>query len=377
MRHRTISTLILLAIVTTLFSLPNGSASARPQLTNPGTTNLIAWWSLNEASGTRNDSHGANHLTDNNTVLFSASGIKSNAADLERDTSESLSIASNANLQMGDIDFTMFGWVKAETLNDFATIISKRQSVTLPEYQLYYASGKFSFVTANSSNVGTTITADTPAVSTGTWYFIVAWHNASANTLNIQVNNGTVYTDASPVTPRTDTFVFQLGAQQSPAAGFWDGLIDEVGIYKKVLTSDERTWLYNSGAGRSYCEITTTCATPSPTFTPSNTPTATNTPTNTATFTPTITNTPTATNTGTLTPTDTPTNTATFTPTSTDTPTPTPSLTPGTPVMPTWYIEPQITYGEYMLNAMLLALCGVVIIMFFAIFITLIIRRRK
>ena len=34
-----------------------------------------------------------------------------------------------------------------------------------------------------------------------------------------------------------------------------DGRLDQVGVWKRVLTADERTWLYNSGNGRSYTEI--------------------------------------------------------------------------------------------------------------------------
>jgi len=126
---------------------------------------------------------------------------------------------------------------------------------------------------------------------------------------------------------------------------------------------------------------TTNTATNTPTFTATNTPTFTPTNTATETYTPTSTNTntPGPTATFTDTPTNTPTDTAT--PTHTHTPTATftvtPSRTPGTPVMPTWFIEPQITYGEYMLNISLLALCGVIILVFFAIFIVILIRRKK
>lgn len=402
--RRIISTLsLLIFVVTFIAAAPATRVTARPLADdNPGTSNLISWWKLDETSGTRNDNHGTNHLTDNNTVLYSASGIKSNAADLELSNSESLSIASNASLVTGDIDFTIFAWVKAETLTDFQTVISKRQDAAQNEYQIYYAASQFVFIVRDASTVSS-ITATTPTISTGAWYFIVAWHNASANTLNIQVNDGTVYTNSSPVTPRTGTAPLQIGSRDASTAGFWDGLIDETGLYKRVLTSAERTWLYNSGAGRSYCEITGTCATPSPTYTPTFTFTPTNTATNTATFTPTNTPTNTATFTPTYTPsatdthtpgptstyTDTPTNTATGTAThtptetSTATDTPTPTYTPtatatrGTPVMPTWYIEPQITYGEYMLNVALLGLCLVVLLAFFTIFLVILMRRKK
>ena len=404
--------LLLLALAVTILPAVT-PVTAGPAANNPGTSNLVAYWQLGETSGTRNDSAGTNHLTDNNTVLYSASGIKGNAADFERDNSESLSIASNANLVLGDIDFTIFGWVYAESLTDFQTIVAKRNDSTLPEYQMYYEAGKIKFLISDSSNTGTFISADTPTISVGAWYFVVAWHNSVANTLNIQVNNGTVYTSNSPVTPRTNTWIFRLGAQQTTAAGFWDGLIDEFGIYKKVLSTEERAWLYNSGTGRSYCEITGACATPSPTNTPTNTATntptntatatATNTPTNTATFTPTNTATatdtptntatntpgPTATNTATNTPgptstntsaptaTDTPTSTATDTATATTAPTVTPTQTPATPVVPTWYIVNEITYGEYAVNVALLGLCSVVILVFFVLFVLLLNRRKK
>ena len=65
-------------------------------------TNLIAYWKLDEASGTRNDSKGANHLTDNNTVT-QAVGKVGNAAQFTLANSEYLSIADNADLSAGDI----------------------------------------------------------------------------------------------------------------------------------------------------------------------------------------------------------------------------------------------------------------------------------
>lgn len=47
---------------------------------SPLLTSLIAHWKLDEASGTRNDSHGTNHLTDNNTVTTATAKLGTNAA---------------------------------------------------------------------------------------------------------------------------------------------------------------------------------------------------------------------------------------------------------------------------------------------------------
>ena len=41
-----------------------------------------------------------------------------------------------------------------------------------------------------------------------------------------------------------------MGSEQ--ASRYWDGLIDEVGFWKRILTAQEKTNLYNAGAGLAY-----------------------------------------------------------------------------------------------------------------------------
>src|SRR5688572_29665368 len=84
----------------------------RPRLAAPSAllTSLIAHWRLEETSDTRFDAHSTNHLTDNNTVA-SATGKLGTAASFTAANQESLAIADNAALSMGDLDFTLAGWV--------------------------------------------------------------------------------------------------------------------------------------------------------------------------------------------------------------------------------------------------------------------------
>ena len=35
----------------------------------------------------------------------------------------------------------------------------------------------------------------------------------------------------------------------------FNGRVDEVSLYKRLLTADERTWMHNSGNGRAYSEV--------------------------------------------------------------------------------------------------------------------------
>jgi hypothetical protein len=69
--------------------------------------------------------------------------------------------------------------------------------------------------------------------------------------LNIQVNNGPV--DSLPYSSGVaiSTSPFAIGATGN-AIDLLDGAVDEVGFWKRVLTAQERTALYNSGLGLTY-----------------------------------------------------------------------------------------------------------------------------
>ncbi len=88
----------------------------------------------------------------------------------------------------------------------------------------------------------------------GGWHQVVAWHDATADTLNIQVDNGAVTSVSYSNGAKDTTFALSVG-------GFADGTyvlngrVDELAFYKRVLTSGERSWLYNNGLGRSYYDL--------------------------------------------------------------------------------------------------------------------------
>lgn len=223
------------------------------------TDNLISFWELEEASGTRVDAHGTYDLTDNNTVL-QGSGKVGNCADFELDNSESLSVADNADLSGGDLDFTFCAWVNAESLGAFATIAAKHNGLTTvgSEWGLFFNnSGAGSFRLSLYQGVATTlsVTASTLGIPvTATWYFLVCGYDATNDLGFIQGNNGAADTGAFAGGINDTATAFRLGAVDT-ATLCWDGLIDQAGYWKRVLTADERTFLYNAGAGRAYSEL--------------------------------------------------------------------------------------------------------------------------
>lgn len=213
-----------------------------------------AYWKLDEASGSATDSIGSETLTDNNTVT-SAAGKQGTARQFTAANSESLSHADDATLSVPSGSLTFAAWVYANSYGGVSkVIISKDDGGGNREYDLYYhgAQNKFSFIVWDSGGTPYEVFASTlGAPSTATWYFVVAWYDVALQTLNLQVNNGGVDTTTSVPSTRDQAAPFALGAMSSGAL-FWDGRIDEVGLWKQVLTSGDRTDLYNSGAGVTY-----------------------------------------------------------------------------------------------------------------------------
>jgi hypothetical protein len=228
-------------------------------------TSLISSWELNEASSNALDSHGSNTLTPTGGAIGAAAGPNGvgGSRDFESGDTEWFAIADNASVSTGDIDFTIEAWVNIESLTGAdQDIVSKYEtSGNQREYRLFYntASARFSFAMSatGTSQSGAILANGTP--STGTWYQLIAWHDATNNEMGIAVN-----AEASPATSAYSSGVFdstasfQLGARgtTSPSA-YFDGLMAKVRLWKRILTSQERTDLYNSGDGLAYTAFET------------------------------------------------------------------------------------------------------------------------
>jgi hypothetical protein len=208
-------------------------------------TSLISHWKLNEASGTRVDSHGSNDLTDNNTVTQNPGKI-GDAAQFTRANSEHLDIADNAALSFGDDPMSIVFWVYMDSKpGGLMGMVAKNVSEYYTDWR--DTTDRFRFGAA-----GTIVSADTfGAPSTATWYMIYVYHDPTADEIGISVNDGTVDTAAtsSGITDGTDDF--NIGSVQG-TSDYWDGRIDSVSIWDKVLASSEVTDLYNAGAGFDY-----------------------------------------------------------------------------------------------------------------------------
>jgi hypothetical protein len=224
---------------------------------------------LEESSGIRNDAHGANHLSEPPfKTVGSGSGKIGNAASFvitDVDHKHYLEIVSNADVQVGNHDFAFCAWVKLgnkASTSGAATILAKG-SDSVAEYFLRWVTAwdLFDFQVTDTGGYGdiTGVYATSLAsTSEGVWYFVVGWHDAAGDTINIQVNNGAVDSSAHTGGGYTGAGKFLIGGGYpvpDSASQLWDGQIDQVGFWKRALTTDERTQLYNGSAGLAYAAL--------------------------------------------------------------------------------------------------------------------------
>lgn len=225
---------------------------------SPGTTNLMAWWTLNESSGaTRADSHsGGYDLLDYNTVGQST-GKVGNCADFDGINDQLYHGATADNHPFDNLsEFSFAFWMYADALgsND---ILNVRDGVGLSNIAWscqYYNSAIRLYVPDGSTDRHA---AWGSPLSTAAWYFIYGYWKGADAEIGISVNDGTIVTSTGPSSMNTvgpaGNYI-RLGSGPS-VANAYNGRMDELGIFSSKLTSENISWLYNSGSGRTYSEL--------------------------------------------------------------------------------------------------------------------------
>ena len=218
------------------------------------TDNLIEHWKLDAASGDEIGSHAGIVLTDGNSV-GTAAGKINGARDFENASNHFMSAVDSVALSAGDIDFTIAGWMKLESVASSNAIGKWNATGNQREWFLRYSTttAAFEFLASSDGIASTTVTASNfGAATAGPWYYVIAWHDAANDLIGIQVNNTTPNTVSHAAGVFDSTSAFQLGRIGVVTTSDWDGLIDEVSFWKRLLTADEKTALYNSGDGLAY-----------------------------------------------------------------------------------------------------------------------------
>lgn len=219
------------------------------------TDNLVSYWKADEASGNAADSVGSNTGTPQGSA-GRATGIISNGLAVALTGAKYYTI-TDTGMPIGAGARSISCWINLSSL-----VGDGANGVFFNYGKLGTLSAEFLFgIRGAASNVQYPVIDDYGhadvggtdlALSTSTWYHIVMTWNGSGGYIvykNGSSNQTVTKTDTAPNTVLNATG--GIGGRQTNIQMI-TGTIDEIGIWSRVLTSDEVTSLYNSGAGLQY-----------------------------------------------------------------------------------------------------------------------------
>lgn len=221
-------------------------------------TNLVAYWKLDESSGTRADAHSSYDLTAVNSP-GSTTGKLGDAVALAAASSQYLSSAASA-LQVGTGSISFACWLRVSSLSAHRPVATKGagndmsaanatgynlQIRTTGEVMSVFGDAANSTRLVNSSGVG--------EILTDTTYHLAYVIDRAAHEARVYKNTSLILTQdiSSRAGDCSSSSNFHLGANSS-VVNCLDGWIDECGVWSRALTAPEVTTLYNSGNGLAY-----------------------------------------------------------------------------------------------------------------------------
>ena len=221
--------------------------------------NLLSYWKLDESSGNAADSVGSKTLT-NNSVTYAAGKINNGA--VFNGTSSSL---TNTSSFFTDVSGSISLWLKtsvAGTPNQFlfsqgiATVNSRvvLSTSVVANGDLYFDStvsgvGQLTFYTSSLS------------LADGNWHHIVMTVDSSGNKIykdGSQVTTGITYQVGTSATQKwfniftADRLNIGNTTYNNFTGGYFNGSLDEIGVWSRALSAQEVAQLYNSGNGLAF-----------------------------------------------------------------------------------------------------------------------------
>lgn len=232
---------------------------------NPLLVDMAAWWPMDEIDpvGDRQDSHIHDYTIEASSAVEIATGVVGGAVSVTGISSSVLSrdAVPDEAWQMGTGDFTVALWFKArpERAGEVNTIVNTGgTSASDTGWGVTVWSSNFfrAIFAVGNSNTGLTFNGHTVVV--GEWnYIIVEWDRSG--TLAAWINGvkdpnelNLVPYEGSDI---TSTHRLRFGGRADRNDRYAAGDIDEVALWNRLLTAEEKDWLYNNGVGRSYEDL--------------------------------------------------------------------------------------------------------------------------
>jgi len=206
------------------------------------TDGLLAYWKLDNNNWLDSSNNG-NTLTNNGNVTVGTGKINGDAVFNE---SNSL---TNSSLAIPNSAFSISTWVKSSTYIDGSVIAGQWSYLDNPPFQVAI-NCNFGYINALWSTDGTSLTdrwvTDIPLPYDDIWHHVVLTFDGTTERIYWDgVDSGSFVPNGLSY----QTSGFGIGNGNN---GYFDGEIDECGVWDRALTQSEIKQLYNSGSGITY-----------------------------------------------------------------------------------------------------------------------------
>jgi len=222
------------------------------------TDNIVAYYKFDESSGNPADATGNGYaLTNNNTVGFASGKINNGVDTGSSNSNKYLSIASDYGLNSHQTGvFSVATWIKIATApssgNNAAIFGFKDSSKNQVELTYANASGTLGIYFVLFNGASAQVINWTQTLTAGTWFHLIWVKNGTTVTLYVNGSSAgdKTITLSNGTSGGTDSAA--MFRHPSANASYLSGMLDELAIWSRALTSDERSALYNSGSGLQY-----------------------------------------------------------------------------------------------------------------------------
>lgn len=217
--------------------------------------NLVAWWPLDEQSGTTAfDLVAGNHgtLVGKPTAV---SGIIDWGLSFDH-VKDYVEVPSHSLLNVGKGDFSIDAWIQTLASDRGVEAIVDKRNASPTGYSFFVYRGRLGLQLATTGTyanfIGKAFVADGKP------------HHVAVTVARSQADGIRFYVDGAQTLASFNPLPFQafsldndsplrLGANSANLEAFWDGLLDEVEIFNRALSPDEVATLAGATAGKCKC----------------------------------------------------------------------------------------------------------------------------
>lgn len=218
------------------------------------TQGIVSYWKLDETTGSVLDALGDNPGTTENTPTTNVAGKLETCYTFASASSENIGMGTSSTLRP-TAGLTVSFWIKTSTTDNGQIVSTYGLTGTDPYYAWGYeagmiANGYIYFDTYQGSNGSGCGVNTTDNIANNAWHFVVCtYDNINAKIYIDGALSATSSTGSGQMYYQASDFVV---AARSGGGNYYNGSLDEIGVWSRALTAAEVTILYNTGTGKTY-----------------------------------------------------------------------------------------------------------------------------